>query len=49
MQDLFGRKVVLLSALVLLSLSDLACGLSVNSTMLYGQFLKAVSTERNAF
>ncbi|EGP90116.1 unnamed protein product [Zymoseptoria tritici ST99CH_3D1] len=35
LSDLFGRKVVLLSALVLLSLSDLACGLSVNSTMLY--------------
>lgn len=28
---------VLLSALVLLSLSDLACGLAVNSTMLYGR------------
>ncbi|KAK5107575.1 hypothetical protein LTR62_001018 [Meristemomyces frigidus] len=35
LSDLFGRKIVLVSALVLLSLSDLACGLSVNSTMLY--------------
>ncbi|KAK5729915.1 hypothetical protein LTR17_011554 [Elasticomyces elasticus] len=35
LSDLFGRKSVLVSALVLLSLSDLACGLSVNSTMLY--------------
>jgi MFS family permease len=35
LSDLFGRKIVLISALVLLSLSDLACGLSVNSTMLY--------------
>jgi len=35
LSDLFGRKNILLSALVLLSLSDLACGLSVNSTMLY--------------
>ncbi|KAK3072365.1 hypothetical protein LTR53_006943 [Teratosphaeriaceae sp. CCFEE 6253] len=35
LSDLFGRKMVLISALVLLSLSDLACGLSVNSTMLY--------------
>jgi len=35
LSDLFGRKLVLVSALVLLSLSDLACGLSVNSTMLY--------------
>lgn len=33
--DLFGRKNVLVSALVLLSLSDLACGLSTNATMLY--------------
>ncbi|EME85479.1 uncharacterized protein MYCFIDRAFT_41323 [Pseudocercospora fijiensis CIRAD86] len=35
LSDLFGRKRVILSALILLSLSDLACGLSVNSTMLY--------------
>ena len=35
LSDLFGRKKILLSALVLLSLSDLACGLSVNATMLY--------------
>ncbi|KAK4580417.1 hypothetical protein LTR86_000620 [Recurvomyces mirabilis] len=35
LSDLFGRKIVLVSALLLLSLSDLACGLSVNSTMLY--------------
>ncbi|KAK0278204.1 hypothetical protein LTR35_009527 [Friedmanniomyces endolithicus] len=35
LSDLFGRKSVLVSALVLLSLSDLACGLSVNATMLY--------------
>ncbi|KAM0713521.1 hypothetical protein Q7P37_010483 [Cladosporium fusiforme] len=35
LSDLFGRKNILVSALVLLSLSDLACGLSVNSTMLY--------------
>lgn len=35
LSDLFGRKNILLSALVLLSLADLACGLSVNSTMLY--------------
>jgi len=33
--DLFGRKNVLVSALVLLSLSDLACGLAANATMLY--------------
>lgn len=35
MSDLFGRKNILISACILLSLSDLACGLSVNSTMLY--------------
>ncbi|KAK5172769.1 uncharacterized protein LTR77_002889 [Saxophila tyrrhenica] len=35
LSDLFGRKNILLSALVILALSDLACGLSVNSTMLY--------------
>lgn len=35
LSDLFGRKTVLLSALVLLALSDLACGLAVNATMLY--------------
>ncbi|KAF2718544.1 putative major facilitator superfamily transporter [Polychaeton citri CBS 116435] len=35
LSDLFGRKKILISALVLLSLSDLACGLSVNPTMLY--------------
>lgn len=35
LSDLFGRKNIMLSALVLLSLSDLACGLSVSSTTLY--------------
>ncbi|KAF2137645.1 uncharacterized protein K452DRAFT_329163 [Aplosporella prunicola CBS 121167] len=35
LSDLFGRKVVFISALVLLSISDLLCGLSVNPTMLY--------------
>lgn len=35
LSDLYGRKNMLLSALVLLSLSDMACGLSVNATMLY--------------
>ncbi|CZT18934.1 uncharacterized protein RCC_04779 [Ramularia collo-cygni] len=35
LSDLFGRKAMLLSALFLLSLSDLACALAVNSTMLY--------------
>ena len=35
LSDLFGRKNVLLSALALLALSDLACGLPVNATMLY--------------
>lgn len=35
LSDLFGRKNMLVSALVLLCLSDLACGLAVNSTMFY--------------
>ena len=35
LSDLFGRKNVMLSALALLALTDLACGLAVNSTMLY--------------
>jgi MFS family permease len=35
LSDIFGRKVVYLSALGLLSFSDLMCGLSKNSTMLY--------------
>jgi MFS family permease len=35
LSDLFGRKKIMLSALILLALCDLACGLSVNSTMLY--------------
>lgn len=35
LSDLFGRKNIFVAALVLLSLSDLAVGLSVNSTMLY--------------
>ncbi|USP77604.1 hypothetical protein yc1106_04878 [Curvularia clavata] len=35
MSDLFGRKSVLLTALVLLAMSDLLCGLSRNATMLY--------------
>lgn len=36
LSDLFGRKKIMLSALsVLLALCDLACGLSINSTMLY--------------
>jgi MFS family permease len=35
LSDLFGRKNIFISALILLSLSDLAVSLSVNSTMLY--------------
>ena len=35
LSDLFGRKVVFLSALALLSFSDLLCGLAVNPAMLY--------------
>ncbi|CAD0111672.1 unnamed protein product, partial [Aureobasidium uvarum] len=35
LSDLFGRKVVLLSALVLLAICDLLCGLSQDATMLY--------------
>lgn len=35
LSDLFGRKWVLLSALILLSLSDLICGLAPNATVLY--------------
>ncbi|PIA93574.1 putative MFS-type transporter [Cercospora beticola] len=35
LSDLFGRKNVMLSALALLALTDLVCGLAVNSTMLY--------------
>ncbi|KAK7723582.1 hypothetical protein SLS57_004396 [Botryosphaeria dothidea] len=35
LSDLFGRKLVYVSALALLSISDLLCGLAVNSTMLY--------------
>ncbi|KAL1796684.1 hypothetical protein ACET3X_005224 [Alternaria dauci] len=35
MSDLFGRKSVLLSALALLAVSDLLCGLSRDATMLY--------------
>lgn len=35
LSDLAGRKNVMISALVLLSLSDLGTGLAVNSTMLY--------------
>lgn len=35
LSDLFGRKNIFISALVLLSLSDLAVSLSVNATMLY--------------
>src|SRR6201996_1544218 len=35
LSDIFGRKVVYLSALSLLSFSDLMCGLAKNSTMLY--------------
>lgn len=35
MSDLFGRKNVFLSACILLAVSDLCCGLSVNATMLY--------------
>ncbi|CAN9328192.1 unnamed protein product [Alternaria alternata] len=35
MSDLFGRKSVLLSALALLTVSDLLCGLSRDATMLY--------------
>ncbi|KAI4724049.1 MFS general substrate transporter [Aureobasidium sp. EXF-10728] len=35
LSDLFGRKVVFLSALVLLAICDLLCGFSQNATMLY--------------
>ena len=35
LSDLFGRKNIFLSALLLLSLSDLGCGLSINATMLF--------------
>lgn len=35
LSDLFGRKVMLLSALALLSFSDLVCGLAPNATVLY--------------
>ncbi|CAO2655674.1 Nn.00g044770.m01.CDS01 [Neocucurbitaria sp. VM-36] len=35
LSDLFGRKTVFLSALALLTISDLLCGLSQNATMLY--------------
>ncbi|EMD92742.1 hypothetical protein COCC4DRAFT_61481 [Bipolaris maydis ATCC 48331] len=35
MSDLFGRKSVLITALVLLSISSLLCGLALNATMLY--------------
>ncbi|KAK8174057.1 major facilitator superfamily domain-containing protein [Phyllosticta citrichinensis] len=35
LSDLFGRKLVYVSALALLCISDLLCGLAVNSTMLY--------------
>ncbi|KAL1303083.1 hypothetical protein AAFC00_006527 [Neodothiora populina] len=35
LSDIFGRKVILISALILLSVSDLLCGFAVNSTMLY--------------
>ncbi|KAF2762778.1 MFS general substrate transporter [Pseudovirgaria hyperparasitica] len=33
--DLFGRRIVFVSALVLLAISDLLCGLSQSATMLY--------------
>jgi MFS family permease len=35
LSDIFGRKVVYLSALGLLAFSDLMCGLSKNAPMLY--------------
>ncbi|KAB2579523.1 putative mfs protein [Lasiodiplodia theobromae] len=35
LSDLFGRKLVYVSALALLCISDLLCGFAVNSTMLY--------------
>jgi len=35
LSDLFGRKKMLVSALVLLAFSDLICGLAPNSTVLY--------------
>lgn len=35
LSDIFGRKVVYLSAVALLAFSDLMCSLSVNSTMLF--------------
>jgi MFS family permease len=35
LSDLFGRKLVFMSAVALLSFSDLMCGLAKNATMLY--------------
>ncbi|KAJ6014958.1 C6 transcription factor [Penicillium herquei] len=35
LSDIFGRKNIYISALVLLCIADLCCGLSVNSTMFY--------------
>ena len=35
LSDLFGRKIVITSCFVLLSVSDLVCGFAVNSTMLF--------------
>ncbi|KAJ5628554.1 C6 transcription factor [Penicillium lividum] len=35
LSDIFGRKAIYISALVLLCLADLCCGLSVNPTMFY--------------
>lgn len=35
LSDIFGRKIVYLSALGLLCIADLLCGLSVNASMLY--------------
>jgi MFS family permease len=35
LSDIFGRKKVYLSALALLCISDLCCGLSTNATMFY--------------
>ncbi|EUC35742.1 hypothetical protein COCCADRAFT_24304 [Bipolaris zeicola 26-R-13] len=45
MSDLFGRKSVLLTALALLSISSLLCGLALNAKMLY--VFRAVSGVAN--
>ncbi|KAF4448574.1 MFS transporter [Fusarium austroafricanum] len=35
LSDIYGRKAIFISAVLLLSLADLLCGLSVNATMFY--------------